>query len=223
VVELPAMRIEALDAATLTASLERISEFDWVVFTSQNAVRIAWDALRSSGRDARAFANAKVACVGKSTSDALLAHGLAADVVPERFVAEGVLEAMASRSDVKGARVLYLAAEGARDVLPNGLRELGCDVEVVRVYRSVSDGAGGDALRAALNDGTVDVVTFASASAVRGYVEVVGAELARAVPAISIGPVTSDAIRVAGITLAAEATEASVHALVDATRAFIVS
>jgi uroporphyrinogen III methyltransferase/synthase len=222
VVELPAMRIESIDDAALKASLERIGEVDWVVFTSQNAVRIAWDALRTTGRDARAFATAKIACVGKSTSDALLACGLAADVLPERFVAEGVLEAMASRGDVKGSRVLYLAAEGARDVLPDGLRALGCDVDVVRVYRSVSDGAGGDTLRAALTDGTVDAVTFASASAVRGYVDVVGAERARAVPAVSIGPVTSEAVRAAGITLGGEAGEASVRALVEATRTFVL-
>ena len=221
VIELPAMRIEPVDGEALTAALERLSEFDWVVFTSQNAVRLVWDALRATARDARVFAKAKVACVGRSTSDALLACGLAADVVPERFVAEGVLEAMTSRGDVRNSRVLYLAAEGARDVLPNGLRALGCDVEVVRVYRSVSDGAGSDALRASLADGVVDAVTFASASAVRGYVDVVGAELARAVPAVSIGPVTSDAVRGAGITLAAEASEASVRALVEATREFV--
>jgi len=136
-------------------------------------------------------------------------------------VAEGVLEAMTSRDDVRNSRVLYFAAEGARDVLPNGLGALGCDVEVVRVYRSVSDGPGGDALRASLADGTVDAVTFASASAVRGYVDVVGAELAKAAPAVSIGPVTSDAVRAAGITLAGEATEASVRALVEATREFV--
>jgi uroporphyrinogen III methyltransferase/synthase len=223
VVELPAMRIEPIESAALQASLERLAEFDWVVFTSQNAVRIVWESLRASGRDARSFARAKIACVGKSTSDALLACGIAADVVPQRFVAEGVLETMAMRDDVKNSRVLYLAAEGAREVLPDGLRALGSEVEVVRVYRSVSDGAGGELLRTALANGTLDAVTFASASAVRGYVDVVGAELARALPAISIGPVTSDAVRAAGITLGAEASEASVRALVEATRTFVLS
>jgi uroporphyrinogen III methyltransferase / synthase len=223
VVELPAMRIEPIDDAGLPALLGRIGDFDWVVFTSQNAVRLVWEALRATGRDARAFANAKIACVGKSTSDALLACGLAADVVPERFVAEGVLEAMASRDDVRQSRVLYLAAEGAREVLPNGLRALGCDVEVVRVYRSVSDTVDGSALRAELADAALDAVIFASASAVRGYVDVVGAELARAVPAVSIGPVTSEAVRAAGITLGAEASEASMAALVAATRRFVLS
>ena len=223
VLELPAMHIEPLDDAPLRAALSRLDAMEWVVFTSQNAVRLAWDALRSSGRDARAFAHCRIACVGRATSEALLAHGLVADVVPTRFVAEGVLEAMTSRDDVRGARVLYLAAEGARDVLPDGLLHLGCDVDVVRVYRSVSDGAGSDLLRAALADGSVDAVTFASASAVRGYVDAVGAALARSVPAISIGPVTSDAVRAAGLRLGAESAEASVTALVGATCQFLSS
>ena len=223
VLELPAMRIEPLDPAPLTHALDSMAAYDWIVLTSQNAVRLVWEALRARGGDARAFACCRIACVGRATSDALLAHGIAADVVPERFVAEGVLEAMASRDDVRGARVLYFAAIGARAVLPDGLRQLGCEVEVVLVYRSVNDGVGGAPLLAALSEGSVDAVTFASASAVRGYVDAVGAALARSVPAISIGPVTSDAVRAAGLRLGAEAAEASVTALVDATCQFLSS
>jgi uroporphyrinogen-III synthase len=102
-----------------------------------------------------------------------------ADVVPERFVAEAVLEKLKSRYDVKGTRALYVAAEGAREVLREGLEALGATVDVVRAYRTVSDGAGAEVLRDALATGEVDAVTFASASAVAGYVEAVGAELAR--------------------------------------------
>jgi len=90
-------------------------------------------------------------------------------------------------------------------------------VDVLPVYRTASDGAGSAALREALNAGRVDAVTFASASAVRGFVEAVGTEPARRAPAVSIGPVTSDAVRAAGLTLAAEASEATIDALADAT------
>jgi uroporphyrinogen-III synthase len=128
-----------------------------------------------------------------------------------------VLEALDEREDVRGSRVLYVAAEGARDVLPEGLAERGCRVDVLPVYRTASDGAGSGALRDALSAKRVDAVTFASASAVRGFVEAVGAELARRAPAVSIGPVTSDAVRAAGITLAAEASEATIDALAEAT------
>ena len=222
VIELPALRIEPLDGAPLLAALETLGETDWLVFTSQNAVALAWQVLRASGRDARAFAHCRIACVGRATSDALLAHGLAADVVPERFVAEGVLEAMTSRDDVRGTRVLYLAAIDARDVLPRGLRALECAVRVVPLYRSVSDGAGAEALRERLTEGGLDAVIFASASAVRGYADIVGDELARSVPAVSIGPVTSAAIEEAGICLGAESEEASVAGLAEATRRYVL-
>jgi uroporphyrinogen III methyltransferase/synthase len=215
VLELPALRIEPLDTATLRAAVARIAEYDWLVVTSQNAVAFLWEALYAEGKDVRALAGCRVACVGRTTSDALLARGLLADVIPEQFVAEAVLEKLTTRYDVRGTRVLYVAAEGAREVLPDGLRALGCTVDVVRAYRAVNDGTGADDLRRALEAGTVDLVTFASASSVRGYVEAVGSELARRAPAVSIGPVTSDAVREEGITLAAEARQASIAMLAE--------
>jgi uroporphyrinogen III methyltransferase/synthase len=217
VLELPALRVEPLNAEPLMNALAEIGRYAWLVLTSQNAVARVWEALRAAGRDARNLAGVKIACVGKSTSDALLAWGIAADVVPSRFVAEAVLEALARRDDVRGAPVLYVAAEGARDVLPEGLRSLGCTVDVVRAYRTVSDGTGAEALRDTLEHGQVDAVTFASASAVRAYVDAVGEALARCAPAVSIGPVTSDAIRRAGIPLAAEAPQATIASLVATT------
>ncbi|MDB4884677.1 MAG: uroporphyrinogen-III C-methyltransferase / uroporphyrinogen-III synthase [Gemmatimonadetes bacterium] len=217
VLELPALRVEPLDPAALAGAVAALSSYKWLVLTSQNAVSLLWDALRAAGLDARSVSGIRLACVGKATSEALLARGLAADVVPDRFVAEAVLEKMRARYDVKGTRVLYVAAEGAREVLPDGLRALGATVDVVRAYRSVSDGAGADSLRAALEAGTVDAVTFASASAVAGFLEAVGPELARRAPAVSIGPITSDAVRAAGIALLAESAEASVAALARTT------
>ncbi len=219
VLDVPALRIEPLDPAPLRAALNRIADYQWLVLTSQNAVSILWDVLRETDRDARALAGLRVACVGRSTADSLLAHGVAADVMPARFVAEGVLEEMSKRDDVRGGRALYVAAEGAREVLPEGLRERGCLVNVVHAYRSVSTGEGAGQLRGALERGEVDLATFASASAVRGYVEAVGTELARRAPAVSIGPVTSDALRAAGIDINAEASEASIDGLVRATLA----
>ena len=133
------------------------------------------------------------------------------------FVAESLVEAM-RREELEGARVLIAAADDARTVLPDGLRALGAEVTLVHPYRSklVETGEDVDALRAALDAGEVDAVTFTSASTVHGFVAQVGRERLAKVKAISIGPVTSEAARVTGLEVLAEATEATIESLVAA-------
>jgi uroporphyrinogen III methyltransferase/synthase len=216
VIEAPAIRIEPLDPAPLARALGRLSTYQWAIFTSQNAVELAWGALRRLGGDARTFAGVKVAAVGPATADALLARGLAVDVVPERYAAEGLIDALRARSDVRGARVLFARADGARELLPAALREMGAEVEEVPVYRSVPDPEGSEAARAALRDGQVDLVTFTSGSTVRFFVDAVGVEAARRARIASIGPITSDAARSLGLTVDVEAAEATIPGLVRA-------
>jgi len=216
VIEMPATRIEPLDPSPLGTALDRLKDFTWVAFTSQNAVRFFWDQLRAAGLDARALARAKVASVGPATADALLARGLAVDVAPDRFVAEALLDALRGRRDVKGERVLYATAEGARDTLQLGLEELGAIVERVDLYRSVLDGTGAEHLKERMSNEGADLVTFTSASSVTNFVDAVGRDLARRAPAASIGPVTSQAARTAGLDVVVEATESTIPGLVNA-------
>jgi uroporphyrinogen III methyltransferase/synthase len=220
-IEMPATQIARLDPAPLRAAIDKISDNDWLIFTSQNAVAIFWEQLLGRGRDARALAGLKIAAVGPATAGALLEHGITVDVIPQRFVAEALLEIMRARDDVAGSKVLYVAAEGARDALPMGLREIGADLTVIEAYRSIADGEGAEKLARAIEAGKVDLATFTSASAVRGYIDAVGEELALKVPAAAIGPQTSDALREAGIEVKAEADEATIDGLVSAVlRAF---
>jgi uroporphyrinogen III methyltransferase/synthase len=216
VIELPATRIEPVQSEALPSAIAGIQEYDWVVFTSQNAVRVFWDALREAGGDARVLGGARIAAVGPSTDDALLSHGLAVDVTPERFVAEGVLDAMRARGDVRGARVLYAAAEGARDVLPKGLEALGARVDRVALYRSVPEPENAEALRRCIEEGALSLATFTSASSVRAFVEIVGPDAARRIRAATIGPVTSEAARAAGLEVEIEAAESTMEGLVAA-------
>lgn len=216
VVEMPATRIELMDPAPLHHAIDRMNEYGWVVFTSQNAVRIFWDALRALSRDARAFAGVKIAAVGPATADALLDHGLTVDVSPDRFVAEGLLDALRDRRDVRGVRVLYAAARGARETLEDGLAELGTIVDRVELYRSVIDGEGSAALRDELMTGTLDLVTFTSASSVNAFLSAVGEQAVRQAPAASIGPITTAAARNAGLEVIIEAEESTIPGLVDA-------
>jgi uroporphyrinogen III methyltransferase/synthase len=216
VIEMPATRIEATDPTPLQGALSRLHEYGWVIFTSQNAVRIFWNALRAENRDARALSGVKIAAVGPATASALLECGLAVDVSPDRFVAEALLDELRSRRDVRGVRVLYACAEGARETLQDGLDELGAVVDRVVLYRSTMDGAGSDELRERLMNDDADLVTFTSASSVNAFVAAVGEEAARRAPAASIGPITTAAARSAGLEVAVEATESTIGGLVSA-------
>lgn len=216
VLEVPAVRIARLDLDPLRAALEEIPTYDWMIFTSRNGVAVFWEQLLASGRDARSLAGVKLAAVGAATAGALLEHGIAVDVIPERFVAEGLLDALREREEMSGASVLHVGAEGARDVLRAGLQEMGAAVTLLPVYRSVPQPEGAENLRAALEHGEIDLVTLTSASAVSGLVDAVGADAARGAPAASIGPITSEAARAAGLDVTIEAGESTIDGLVDA-------
>jgi uroporphyrinogen III methyltransferase/synthase len=218
VIEMPATRVEPLDPAPLRSALKRLPEYGWAIFTSQNAVRIFWDALRAEGRDARALSGVKIAAVGPSTAAALLDRGLAVGVSPDRFVAEGLLAALRDRRDVRSVRVLYAAAEGARETLQDGLEELGAVVDRIVLYRSTPDGEGAAELRERLLNGGVDLVTFTSASSVNSFVDAVGADAAQRVPAVTIGPITTAAAKARGLEVRAEAKQSTIAGLVDAAR-----
>ena len=221
VIEMPSTRIARLDLSPLRTEMSRLGDYQWLIFTSQNAVSIFWEHLLGSGRDARALAGLAVAAVGPATAGALLERGIAVDVIPERFVAEGLLEKLGERDDITGARVLYVTAEGARETLVDGLVERGAEVTVIRAYRSIQDGSGAAKLRKALESGSVSAVTFTSASSVRGYVDAVGEELSLKAPAVTIGPQTTEAVNTAGIELLAEAEDSTLDGVVAAVeRAF---
>jgi uroporphyrinogen III methyltransferase/synthase len=216
VLEMPATQIARLDLAPLRALISTVGDFDWVIFTSQNAVAIFWEQLLGSGRDARALAGVKLAAVGPATAGALLERGITVDVIPKRFVAEGLLEILQDRSDISGAKVLYVTADGARDVLRDGLETMGAEVVVIEAYRSIKDGEGAERLARKIEAGKVDLVTFTSASSVKAYVDSVGDDLAPRVPAASIGPQTSEALKENGIEVKYEAKESTIDGLVAA-------
>lgn len=218
VISFAATRIERLDAAPLRDAIARIGEYGWVLFTSQNAVRIFLDELRAAGLGAGALAGLRVAAVGPATAAALGEAGITVAVEPERFTAEGLLEALARREDVRGARVLYATAQGARDVLPRGLAGLGAMVDRVAMYRSVpnDDAPGAEELRLRLERGEIALVVYAAGSAVDAFVTLLGLDAARRAPAASIGPATTEAALRAGLEVAVEAPESTIPGLAAA-------
>jgi uroporphyrinogen III methyltransferase/synthase len=203
VVETPAIRIEPLEADIPDPATHSL-----VCFTSPNGVRLYFAALAG---DARALAGARIAAIGPGTAAALREHGIEADVVPDRFVAEGLLEALAGE-ELHGRRVLVARAAEARDTLPEGLRERGARVDVVALYETVAEpltDAQTEALRAAT------YVTFTSSSTVRFFLSGGGSVPAGARVA-SIGPVTSATLREHGLEPAVEAERHDIDGLVSA-------
>jgi uroporphyrinogen III methyltransferase/synthase len=216
VLEAPVTTIEPMDHSPIDRAIARISQYDWLVLTSQVGVGLLWEALSRARLDARALYKLRIAVIGPATKAALRDHGIVADVTPDRFVAEGLLEALKAEPGIRGARVLYATAEDSRDVLPKGLRELGAMVDIVALYRSVPDKAVAATLKTAIDAGEVDLVTFASGSAVDGFVALVGETRAEKVRGASIGPITSAAAGAYSIVIIAQAAESTMDSLVDA-------
>jgi uroporphyrinogen III methyltransferase / synthase len=213
VVELPSIRIvPRLDAPEVGDAVHGIHAYALVCLTSPNGARLLFEALAEAGRDARALANATVAAIGPGTAAALAERGIIADVVPKRSIAEALVEALA-RLDVSGRPVLIARAAEARDVLPDALRERGAKVDVVPLYETVAEEPDRAALKRAQG---ADYVTFTSSSTVRNLVDAVGELFPRRARVVSIGPVTSEAAREAGLTVAVEAERHDPDGLVEA-------
>jgi uroporphyrinogen-III synthase len=174
--------------------------------------------LTALGLGVQSLAHVRCAAVGPSTADALRSMGLAVDVVPERYVGEALAHALADR--VRGQRVLLVRAAAARDVVPEALAAAGARVTVVDAYRTVVPADTVARARAVFSDEPLpDAVVFTSGSTVRHLLDVLreaGLAFPREVACVSIGPVTSAALREAGLPVASEAETASLDGLVDA-------
>jgi len=222
VVETPAIRIEPRPIeGEIAAAIDTLGDYALVCFTSANGVGLFFGAIAERNLDARALAGSIVAAIGPGTTRELEQHGVRADVVPPRSVAEALVEALAD-TPVEGRRVLVARAGEGRDVLPDALRERGAEVDVVGLYDTVVEPLS-DAARTALAD--VDYVTFTSASSVRNLLTSLGATAVGVISAparlgqariVSIGPVTSEQARALGLTVDIEAERHDIDGLVEA-------
>jgi uroporphyrinogen III methyltransferase / synthase len=224
-VELPAIRIEPRTGSEeVRRAVERIGEYALVCVSSPNGAHLLFEALAAAGKDARALGgtrhavdgsqrtSATVAAIGPGTARALAAHGIGADIVPERFVAEALVEALEAVG-VSGKPVLVARAAEARDVLPDALRGRGAEVDIVALYETVREEPDEAAVEAAQS---ADYVTFTSSSTVRNLTEALGDRFPKAARIVSIGPITSEAARAAGLGVDVEATRHDVDGLVEA-------
>jgi uroporphyrinogen III methyltransferase/synthase len=210
VIELPAIAVTLLEFEP-----PDLSRYSWLVFTSANGVDAFFEhAVAGAGLDARALAAVSVAAIGPGTAEALDRRGVRADLVPERFVAEALVEAFPEPPD-RGARVLLARAETARDVLPEGLEGKGYDVDVLPVYRTVPAVPSRDQLDR-VRAGEVDAITFTSSSTVTNFCDLLGSLIEPQPAVVSIGPVTSETARARGLQVTIEASPHTIDGLVEA-------
>ena len=201
VIEAPAIRTQSLPA-----EVPDLSRYDLLVVSSPNGASELFARLFESGRDARALAGVRVAAMGPGTARALAERGVTADVVPERSVAEGMVEAL---TGVDARRVLLARGKEGRDVLPDALRERGAEVDVLALYETVPEPLSEEQREAVQH---ADYVTFTSASTVR----YLGVDALGDAKVASIGPATSAELRAHGREPDLEADPHTPDGLVDA-------
>jgi uroporphyrinogen III methyltransferase/synthase len=212
VVEAPAIRIEPRAVAgELLDAVARVEEYALVCLTSPNGVRLLFEALDGVGRDSRALAGATVAAIGPGTAAELRRRGIRPDVVPERSLAEALVEAL-GEVPVDGRAVLVARASEARDVLPEALRERGARVDDVALYDTVAEPLAPERLE---DLARATHVTFTSSSTVRFLFES-GGRVPEGARVVSIGPVTSATAHELGIRVDVEAERHDIDGLVDA-------
>ncbi len=217
-VEVPVLEIVPPESyVPLDDALRNLDRYGWLILTSANAVQALAERAAFSGVDLKKLAAPQVAAVGQATAAAARLAGLPVAFVPQAYVAESLVEGLPEPA--AGKRILIARAAVARDVIPDALRAAGAEVEVVDAYRNVLPVAAPALLRQALLDG-LDAATFTSSSSATHLAEAARAAgvawpLA-AVPAVSIGPITSLTLRELGWPAAAEAQPYDIPGLIAA-------
>jgi len=222
VIEIPSIEIRPPRSwRALDEAVRQLASYEWLVLTSANAVAPLFARLEHGGRDAGALRHLRICAIGPATRAAIEDRGLSVAVMPKRYIAESVVEAL--RGEIKGKRVLLVRAKVARDVIPRELRDAGAVVDVVEAYETVIPAGASGRMREVLGDAArrPDAITFTSSSTVSNLVEILGgvSEAGRQLHGIalaSIGPVTSKTLRSFRLAADIEASEFTMRGLVDA-------
>lgn len=235
VLERPAIEIRPIEPNPgLGAALANLPGYGYLILTSPNGAKVFMGALFGHGLDSRGLHGLRIAAIGPGTAEVLAGYGLKVDLMPVRFVAEGLVELFGS---LPPGRCLLARAREARDVLITGLRGLGFDLDLVPLYETLTaDWSGFEKLSFIdYNNGhsvekidpkgsiPVDLVTLTSASVASGLARHVPVGDRARVRAVSIGPITTQAARDLGFTVVSEASEATVGALVEATLGYLAA
>jgi uroporphyrinogen III methyltransferase/synthase len=218
----------------LDRTIDRIKDYQWLIFTSANGVKFFFARLFEKGIDIRELRGIKICAIGTKTAGALQHLGIRVDMIPEEFKAEGLIEAFMRRhraestepgaensTALAGLKFLLPRAETAREIFPDKVRELGGIIDVPVTYRAVRPEHHGKRLKRFLKEGRVTVATFTSAATFHNFREIMGDDaddLLRNVAIAVIGPVTAKAVEKAGLKIDIMPAEATIDAMIEEIR-----
>jgi uroporphyrinogen III methyltransferase / synthase len=215
VIELPTIRIEhPEDKQGFAEMVTHAHEYDWLVFTSPNGVERFFDAFYSVFEDARSLGHPRIAAIGNGTAQKIREYRIGVDLIPEKFVAEGLIEAF-KKDSVENLTMLWVKAAESRDVIYDGLTALGAIVDECIAYRTVPETEDPTGAKARLAEEGADLITFTSGSTVDHFFAL-GLDWPEGCVAGSIGPVTSETLRKHGMPPAFEANPHDIPGLVAA-------
>lgn len=222
VIEFPVIRFDPPDDyAPLDHALSSLSQFDWLIFTSVNGVEAFWSRAESLQVDLQPLQELKIAAIGSKTAKAIEKHQLQVDLISPQFYAESLVEALRLRV-TQGDRVLIPRANIARDLIPDTLRELGCEVVAVDAYQTRIDGENREEVVKAFREERVDLITFTSSSTVRNFVTLITEvepnyqQLLAPSKIVCIGPICAGTAESLGLKVNAVADPATIEGLMEA-------
>ena len=215
VIELPTIRIEhPEDKQSFAEMVTHAHEYDWLVFTSPNGVERFFTAFFATYPDARSLGNPRIAAIGAGTAQKIREYRFAVDLIPEKFVAEGLIDAFKKES-VENLTMLWIKAAESRDVIYDGLIKLGAIVDECIAYRTVPETEDPTGAKARLAEQGADLITFTSSSTADHFFAL-GLDWPEGCAAASIGPVTSQTLRKHGMPPAFEANPHDIPGFVSA-------
>ncbi len=216
------------DYSQLRQAFTHISSYQWILFTSINAVTCFFRQLQEAGMDSRHLAGPNIAVVGRVTAEELRKYGICADLVPEKFTGQGLARELLQAKIGKGSKILLPRALKASEVLPETLADAGAEVDIVPVYTNNPPQGAREELRQQLMDGAIDMVTFTSSSTVTNFLAMVEArdtaELIRLMSKVSIaaiGPVTAETIAANGLQVDIQPERYTIADMVEAMVSYV--
>ncbi len=203
----PTIRIQSLkEDAQIVKAITEVEAYDWIIFTSVNGVKAFFEKIHELGYDSRILSKNKFACIGSATAVELLKYGIKADLVPEKYIAEDIIDSMLAIG-IEGKKILIPRAKQAREVLPEELERNGAEVNVVAVYETLPIFENKDTFLEKLKQGEIDCISFASSSTVDNFFAHVPEHLFLGnskVRFACIGPVTRKSLEKYGLACSIE-------------------